>query len=183
MVRQRKTAYEFTAQKVNSESIQKILEAGRLSPSSHNSQPWSFIIVTDDALIDKLMKTCVYGNFHTNPPALIAIVLEPIYENQPGLLKESLAKFTESHRYLNIGFAASNIVNQATYLGIDSCILSPVVEQANKLLGISGKKEAILLVGLGFGKKSSFSHEKTRKNFEDIVYYNLYGCKVREQHG
>ncbi len=183
LAKERKTTYDFTAQKVDSESVNKILEAGRLSPSSHNSQPWSFIVVTDDTLIDKLMKTCVYGNFHTNPPALIAIVLEPIYENQPGLLKESLAKFTESHRYLNIGFAVANIVNEAAFLGIDSCILSPVVEQANKLLGVPKKKEAILLAGLGFEKKGAFLHEKTRKNFEDIVYYNSYGCKVREQHG
>ena len=109
--------------------------------------------------------------------AAVAIVLEPIYENQPGLLRESLARFTESHKYLNIGFAAANIVNEAAFLGIDSCILSPIVEQANKLLAVPKKKEAILLVGLGFEKKGDFRHEKTRKNLKDITHYNSYENK------
>lgn len=177
LMRERRSTYEFSAKKADSKSINKILEAGRLSPSSRNSQPWSFIIVSDEKLIGNLMKICAYGNFHTNPPAIIAIILEPIYENQPGLLKESLAKFTESHRYLNIGFAVSNIVNEAAFLGIGSCILSPIVEQANKLLKIPKKKEAVLLVGLGFEKKSAFRQEIARKQFEDIVFYNSYGKK------
>lgn len=177
LLRERHTTYEFSNQKVDSKIIQTILEAGRLSPSSHNAQPWSFILVTDEGLIDQLMQICAYGKFHTHPAAAIAIVLEEIYENQPGLLTENLAAFRESHRYLNIGFAAANMVNEAASLGIATCIVSPIVEKANALLHVPAGKETILILGLGTEKDASSHPPKTRKKLDDIIHYNFYADK------
>jgi nitroreductase/Fe-S-cluster-containing hydrogenase component 2 len=44
--------------------IRRVLEAGRFAPSAGNSQPWKFIVVTDQALINE-MNEGIYGILST----------------------------------------------------------------------------------------------------------------------
>jgi nitroreductase len=39
---------------VPDEDINKILDAGRLAPSANNTQPWSFVVIRDKALLAKM---------------------------------------------------------------------------------------------------------------------------------
>jgi len=44
----------FKDQPVPDEDIRKILDAGRLAPSANNTQPWSFLVIKDRALLGKM---------------------------------------------------------------------------------------------------------------------------------
>src|SRR3989344_2581411 len=72
----RKTTYEFSERKIKDNSILKILEAARWSPSCSNSQPWHFIIIKNAETIKKLINISSYGGFHTDPSLIIAVVLD-----------------------------------------------------------------------------------------------------------
>lgn len=48
VLRKRRAVRGFTDRDVEREKIEKILEAGRWAPSGANSQPWEFVVVTDD---------------------------------------------------------------------------------------------------------------------------------------
>ena len=50
----RKSIRRFKQQPVPDEDINKILDAGRLAPSANNTQPWSFIVIKDKALLAKM---------------------------------------------------------------------------------------------------------------------------------
>lgn len=50
----RRTTRKYTKTTIPQEKIDKILEAGRQSPSAVNRQPWHFILVTDQKTKDKL---------------------------------------------------------------------------------------------------------------------------------
>jgi nitroreductase len=50
----RRSVRKYADTPVPQEKIDKILEAGRQSPSAVNRQPWHFILVTDQSLKDKL---------------------------------------------------------------------------------------------------------------------------------
>jgi len=50
LARKRRTIRKFNSKEVTREEVYKIIEAGRLAPSSFNSQPWEFVVVQDEAL-------------------------------------------------------------------------------------------------------------------------------------
>jgi nitroreductase len=98
----RKSIRRFKQDPVPDEDIKKILDAGRFAPSANNTQPWSFIVIKDKALLKKMAdaaremidrmvpfaenekqaqrlaayKTTFY-TFFENAPMLIAVVMEP----------------------------------------------------------------------------------------------------------
>lgn len=170
----RVTTYEFSDASVSDENIKKILEAGRMSPSSHNSQPWKFIVIKDKKTIKKLMELCIYGLFYTEPPVLVAVVLDHVKDLLPGLKRGRAGELYDSHMYMNIGFCSANMINESQSLGIDSAILSPFVKEANKILHVPYGKEALLLLAFGYRKKGSYDKRKDRKALKDIVMYEKY---------
>ena len=50
----RRSVRRYADTPVPQEKIDKILEAGRQSPSAVNRQPWHFILITDQSIKDKL---------------------------------------------------------------------------------------------------------------------------------
>ena len=50
----RKSIRRFKQTPVPDEDIAKILDAGRLAPSANNTQPWSFVVIRDKAMLRKM---------------------------------------------------------------------------------------------------------------------------------
>jgi nitroreductase len=50
----RKSIRRFKQTPVPDEDINKILDAGRFAPSANNTQPWSFVVIKDKALLAKM---------------------------------------------------------------------------------------------------------------------------------
>jgi len=48
----------YKKKKVPEDLLRRVLEAGRFAPSQGNSQPWSFIVITDRDLIDRIAAEC-----------------------------------------------------------------------------------------------------------------------------
>jgi nitroreductase len=57
-IRGRTSIRRFKGQPVPDGDIEKILDAGRLAPSANNTQPWSFLVIRDKAIL-KLMAGAV----------------------------------------------------------------------------------------------------------------------------
>jgi nitroreductase len=53
-IRTRRTTRTFVPQEIPETTMHKILEAGRLTPSARNRQPWHFIAIRDQALLQRL---------------------------------------------------------------------------------------------------------------------------------
>ncbi len=100
-VRGRKSIRRFKQAPVPEEDIKKILDAGRWAPSANNTQPWSFIVIKDSAVLRKMavavremidrmipfaesekqaQRLAAYkGNYYTffeNAPVVIAVCME-----------------------------------------------------------------------------------------------------------
>ena len=97
----RKSIRRFKQAPVPDEDLNKILDAGRWAPSANNTQPWSFIVIKDRAML-KAMATAVremidrmipfaesekqaqrlaayksnYYTFFENAPVVIAVCME-----------------------------------------------------------------------------------------------------------
>src|SRR6201986_4564637 len=93
---------------VEAADLDRILEAGRRSPSSQNWQPWDFIVVTDRAQLRELARVW-RGAAHVAGSAATIVVIGPAADN-------------EFHRaQLDLGQATMAMTLAATDLGIGSC--------------------------------------------------------------
>lgn len=174
----RKTVFEFSGKKVPDSSLNKIINAGILAPSYKNIQNWSFIVVKNRQKIRHLTRISSFGFFHSQPQILIAVVLEPFEkELYNGLFSKKLKEHTEEHNLMNISLPALQMSLEATDLGLGSCILSVIDDKVDAILKVPKPNKAMLLVGLGFEKKSAFARKKSRKPREKTVFFEKYGGK------
>jgi len=50
----RRSIRKFKQTPIPDADLRKILDAGRLAPSANNTQPWSFLVIKDRALLGKM---------------------------------------------------------------------------------------------------------------------------------
>src|SRR3954466_3634212 len=73
----RRNVRQYTDQPIPREDLERILEAGRRSPSSSNWQPWHFVVVTDREQLLELAEAGPPGGTHiARSAATIALVAE-----------------------------------------------------------------------------------------------------------
>ena len=75
-VRSRLTVREFDPDVVPDSVIRKLLEAGRLAPSSRNLQPWHFIVIKSKDTLRRIAEIASSGRFIADAPMAIAIAME-----------------------------------------------------------------------------------------------------------
>lgn len=159
---------------VEQEKIERITEAGWISPSACNGQPWKFIVVNDPVIIKKLAtaasaKLLKMNMFVAQAPVLIVIVREGtnITSNVGGAVK------AKDYSHIDIGIATGNICLQAEAEGLGSCIIGWFDEGAiRKILSIPRKKRVELIITIGYS--DSEQRMKRRKPKEEVVSYNRY---------
>src|SRR5271166_4273319 len=71
----RRDVRSYTGQPVSPDDLDRILEAGRRAPSSRNTQPWDFVVVTDREQLQELAKVWVGAGHVAGSAATIAIVV------------------------------------------------------------------------------------------------------------
>ena len=171
----RQSDRKYSSKKVEEEKILSCLEAGRLSPSACNSQPWSFVVIDQEPVLQQAQKriaTMGMNRFVKQAPVLIAIVLEKAN------LTASLGSVIKDKEYplLDIGIAANNICMQAAELGLGSCILGWFDEKGLKqLLDVPESKRIPLVIALGY--PTTVTRNKIRKPMKEIIYFNSYKSK------
>ncbi len=175
LAKKRKTTYDFDKKELSNADIAKILEAGRWAPSCTNSQPWNFILIRDKGMIDKLVRTANYGDFHSDPAFMIAIVLR-----KERCLGKGFSCFTGKDSlihdsYMSCGMAALQMILEAADLKIDSCILTPNQDKAKKLLKIKPNDALPLILGFGYKKRGAFQKKRERAKLKEIVSYEYFG--------
>ena len=62
---------EFTGEKISEAQIDTLLRAAMAAPSAINKQPWAFIVVTDEAMIEKLGEALPYSRCSNHPAVAI----------------------------------------------------------------------------------------------------------------
>ena len=71
------------SRKVPEDAIRRIVDAGRLAPSACNSQPWHFVVVTRNDLLEQMspiLNQMNMNKFASSAPCFIVMVQEAIDE-------------------------------------------------------------------------------------------------------
>ena len=112
---------QFQETPVPDDALHHILQAGRMSGSSKNTQPWTFIVIRDAATREQLSRCGDFASHLLGAPLAIAIVFDPqFYRGE-----------------FDSGRAAQNMMLAAWADGIGSCIASMHREDdAKAVLGV-----------------------------------------------
>jgi nitroreductase len=159
---------------VETDKIDRIIEAGRISPSACNAQPWKFIIVDEQVLKHKIAKAAAanlvgMNVFINQAPILIIVVREaPNFSSKVGATIKN-----KDYSRIDVGIAAENICLQAEAEGLGSCMVGWFDEPLlKKLLSIPRSKRVELIITIGYSL--SEQREKRRKPKEEVLSYNKY---------
>ncbi|MGB2989796.1 MAG: nitroreductase family protein, partial [Candidatus Zixiibacteriota bacterium] len=55
VIRKRRTIRTYTGKKIRKGDLERIVDAGRLAPSARNRQTWSFVVITEKAVLDQIV--------------------------------------------------------------------------------------------------------------------------------
>lgn len=176
LVKKRQSVRRYVPKAIEPDKLERCLEAARLAPSASNSQPWSFIVVDDPVLKDKVAKLTFdhvisFNKFVVQAPVLVVFVIE-----KPKVITR-IGSFIKKIEYpkIDIGIASQNFCMQATDEGLGTCMLGWFKEAPIRgLLKIPSDKKIGLIVSIGYSPEDYRLREKTRKSFTELVKYNSY---------
>ncbi|NOY37139.1 MAG: nitroreductase [Chlorobi bacterium] len=171
----RQSDREYSDRPVEKEKLLRCLEAARIAPSACNSQPWTFIVVDDPELKNKIAdatsnRLLPLNHFTKQAPVHVVIVQEK------AKLTSSLGGAIKDKEYplMDIGIAAEHFCLQAASEGLGTCMLGWFNEKkVKKFLDIPASKRALLIITLGYSKQDT--RKKQRKELKDITRHNNYG--------
>jgi nitroreductase len=174
LIKKRQSDRRYSDKPVEKEKLDRIIEAGRLSPSACNAQPWKFIVVTEPGLIKKLSEAASarligMNSFVAQAPVLIIVVRE-----KPNLSSKVGATIkNKDYSLIDIGIASENICLQARSEELGSCMIGWFDEKlVRKILAIPSSKRVELIITIGYSL--SDQREKRRKPHEEVISYNRY---------
>jgi nitroreductase len=156
----RRNVREFTSQPVAPADLDRILEAGRRSPSSQNWQPWDFVVVTDREQLREL-SAVFFGAHHVATAAACIAVVAPAEDN-------------EYHRaQFDLGQAVMSMTLAAADLGIGTCHAGVTdLPLARRVLGLPEDRDWVLLLSVGYpaGRPLTPVKNPTRRPFDEVVH-------------
>jgi len=161
-MRARRNVRQFTDQPVPEEALDRILEAGRRTPSASNWQPWDFVLVTDRAQLVELAKVWQGAQHVARAAAAIAIVApEPEDDRRSAILHYDLGQAT----YAMMVAAADRGVGTGHAAAVDQ-------DQARAVLGFpEGHFLAYLLsVGYPSDRPLAVIERLDRRPFDEVVH-------------
>ena len=155
-IRSRRSVRKYTGEKIPRADLETIVDAARLAPSGHNRQPWDFIIVTDEAMIQELK---IASQWMDKAAAIIAVVMDPV-----------------SRWWVEDASAAvENMLLASVALGYGACWLEgytlPREEEFKLLLGIPRGKRLITLVPVGVPAESPVVEKKP---LNEVLHWERY---------
>jgi nitroreductase len=161
-IRTRRDVRTFDHRAIPGDDLDRILEAGRRSPSSSNWQPWDFVVVTDRDQLRELAGVWRGAGHVADSAATIALVAPHPEDDRQ----------RDQEQY-DLGQATISLMLEAIDLGIGSGH-SAVGDQelARRVLGFPDDRFCAYLVVLGYpadGPLRPVAHPN-RRPFDEVVH-------------
>ena len=156
----RREVRDYLARPLEPEVERRILEAGRLSGSAANRQPWTFIVIRDDKAVEAVAES-VYEPLNVRGAAFLVAI--QVHGGPP----------------MDAGRAAQNMMIAAWALGIGSCP-NGINDRVglNRALRLDDDDRVATVLSFGHPAKASDPRRRTpeewierarRKPFDEVV--------------
>lgn len=188
LLKKRCSVRNFADLSIPDHIIKDILEAGRLSPSGGNEQPWKFGVITDKQLIESISKAAYNQTWISTAPLLIVLCCTIVSDNRGAreIQKRRFPKWEKSinemdkklYSYLNTEehqtkIPAAHMCLQALEQGIYSTWISCFdVLKVTSILCLPDLCVPSEIIAFGYPSGDLLPREK--RDIEEIVFYNNY---------
>ncbi len=150
---------EYDARPLPEELVQRIVEAGRLTGSSMNGQPWHFVVVQDPATLRRIGELTVDGPYIAQASLAIAIVLD-----------ESIYGVSDASR------AVQDMLLTAWEAGVGgNWVGFGGMEDIKDLLDIPADRQLLAVLPFGYPAKAVGQGRKRRKPLAEVAYRERWG--------
>jgi nitroreductase len=158
----RRNVRSFDDRAVEQDALDRILEAGRRAPSSHNGQPWDFVVVTDRDQLERLAKVWHYGDHVAGSAATIALVL-PVSDDAD---EREMAVYDLGQATMAMQIAAADLGIGTGHSAVGD------QELAREVLGLPGDRYAAYLLDLGYPADRPLRpiRRPDRRPFAEVVH-------------
>lgn len=202
LIRKRRSIRHFKKDFVRPEAIKVILDAARWAPSSNNSQPWEFVIVSEDE--EKIPMADLYVDAYRREAEDLSFRLDSEKRfKDPHEIKKRILSMLDMLKHqildppyiivvcvdpkksssylLESGAAIQNMMLTAWDLNLGSCcieiattLLSEYFE-INKLKGLLGIPAEIIIIALiPVGKIDKMPHKPERELLKDFHHTEVW---------
>jgi nitroreductase len=160
----RRNVREFADRAIPDADLDRVLEAGRIAPSSQNNQPWDFVVVTDRKLLRELSTVWRGGGHIANAAAAIAIVIRDAEE--PRVRERNRFDIGQATMQMMIAAADQEIGSGHSAVGDQ--------ELARSVLGVPEGKLVAFVIDLGYPADRPLrpGTRLKRRGFDEVVHRN-----------
>lgn len=188
VIYQRRAVRVFNSKEIDSATIEKLLDAGRMAPSAINKQPWHFYVVNKKSTIKyfsesilsssklSMLKSGIKevahlithpGSFHLKEGMDFFKAEDPIFHGAPLVIFITTPKDNE-WAAIDIGMCSQNMMLAAKSMGISSCPLglAKYIEHSDvyDLLQVPDNRQVQLALIFGYSDTIPEFHHRTRDN-------------------
>ncbi|MGA2478453.1 MAG: nitroreductase family protein [Spirochaetia bacterium] len=155
----RRSVRSFTAEPLEKDQVERIVEAGRLAPSAKNRQEWRFVVIQKKEIRQRMMEAAFSQDYVGQAPLIIAVCTTNIDYRMPnGQLSYPI----------DLSFAACQIVLQAVHEGLGTCCISTFDEQeVREILTAPFSMRVVLLILIGH--YDEMPEPSKRKSLKQII--------------
>jgi nitroreductase len=150
---------QYQEKPVPAEIIRRIVEAGRLTGSSMNRQPWYFIVVESGDTLRQLGGLAKTGPYIANAPLAVVVAIErttfSVSDGSRAIQSMILTAWSEG--------VGSNWVG---FRGLD---------EVKSLLGIPDQLEILGIIPFGYPARRIGKGKKKRKSISEVAHLERFG--------
>jgi nitroreductase len=162
-IKERRSIRRFESTPVPDATIGRLLESAHLAPSAGNLEPWKFIVVKNDTLINRLADAAHGQDFLREAPVCIVVCADP---------DRSAARYgrrgLELYCLQDTAAAIQNLLLTATAYGLGTCWVGAFEEDHVKTaLNLAPGLRPIAIIPVGFPAETG--EESPHRSIDEIT--------------
>ncbi len=158
VINSRKSVRHFTGKAVDKADLDKIVRAGMAAPTAVNMQPWSFVVVTNRAVMDKLGEALPHAQMIAKAGAIIVVCTEPA----------KAINASQDFAIIDASLAGENILLATEALGLGATWTAAypdkeAMQSVRDILGIPGSVIPLNVTPIGYPTGEDKPKDKYKK--------------------
>ena len=164
LVQKRRSIRQFTDQEIPSDSLQLILRAALMSPTSKSQRSWRFIVVDDKDMLYKLAHCKAAGAEFLEKAPVAIVVLGNAADDDVWIEDASVAAITMQYQATDLGLGScwAQVRNRKMPDGVDSDDI------LRMLLGYNESYRAVCILGIGYPALERKPQDEAKLKWENV---------------
>jgi nitroreductase len=159
-IRARRSVRKYRHGTIHPETLETIVDCGRLAPTANNMQAWEFVVVTDPDKLAALANLATHGPFIRDAAACIVLLGDPVNRSV----------------YLDGAAATENMLLAIHSLGLASCWVQGYEKEYNpEVLRLLNAPDHLVLVSLiPVGFPTGESRVPRKRPLAEVLHWETY---------